>query len=69
MSYRNEGMSELPQSSAILAKVGRKNLQFAKVDRGALQLGGKKSAPTAEISRQAAHCSPLWQFAEVDFGN
>jgi hypothetical protein len=49
--------------------VGCKNLQFAKVGCSALQLGGKKSAAMAEISRQAAHCSPLWQFTAVDFGN
>jgi hypothetical protein len=30
--------------------VDRKNLQFAKVDCNALQIGGKKSAPTAEIN-------------------
>jgi hypothetical protein len=31
--------------------VDRKNLQFAKVDCNELQIGGKKSAPTAEINR------------------
>jgi hypothetical protein len=41
----------VPQSSAILIKVDRKNLQFAKVDCNELQIGGKTSAPAAEISR------------------
>jgi hypothetical protein len=49
--------------------VGCRNPQFAKVDRNALQIGDKKSAPKAEINRTGGRCSPLWQFTAVGFGN
>jgi hypothetical protein len=43
----------LPQSSAILTKVGCKNLQFAKVDCNPAQDGGQKSAQTRVTSHPA----------------